>query len=105
MYYWTIHLIWMVFFFVGIARKMLQFRLSVCLIHSFANRFFAVGCNPSHVLLFVSLAFAQLIFIKLVDMAENFSGKRVRQTGLFECGIVKKFRVVQETGMNMKYLS
>ena len=38
-------------------------------------------------------------------MAENFSGKRVRQTGLFECGIVKKFRVVQETGMNMKYLS
>ena len=38
-------------------------------------------------------------------MAENFLGKRVRQTGLFECGIVKKSRVVQETGWNMKYLS
>ena len=38
-------------------------------------------------------------------MAENFSGKRVHQTGLFECGIVKKSRVVQETGLNMKYLS
>ena len=38
-------------------------------------------------------------------MADNFSGKRVRQTGLFECGIVKKSRVVQETVLNMKYLS